>query len=478
MDLPGEQRKAALSVDLRAAGPMLIVGSQRSGRSTALRTLVGMAAAALAPDDLHVYVIDCAGGGQRMLAQLPHCGAVIDRGEFGTAERLLARLASEINNRQTRLIELGVSSVAEARECGHAIPFVLVIVDGWEGFVTAADEHDAGRSVDALLALIRDSAAAGFTIAIAGDRATLTSRVASVVAHKYVLRLADRADYALAGVPLRAVPRSMPPGRAVCAETGAEVQLAFLGSEPSTAGQQRALRELAAMSAPEPSRGPIRIRPLPARVGLAALGSAGQGMIVLGVGGDEANPVGVDLFTGDGRLIVAGPRRSGRTTVLRLVLDQVRHREVLVAAPRRSPLVEAAQARSIRVVAPDDPPTAIGPYTGQLLLVDDSETFLDTQIGDVLTDLLRSARAGTAAIVAARNDELAVTYRGVGHEARRSRAGLLLQPEPGDGELLGLRLPRTYSAQPPGRGVLAVEQGQLRAISGDAGVLPIQVALP
>jgi S-DNA-T family DNA segregation ATPase FtsK/SpoIIIE len=201
-------------------------------------------------------------------------------------------------------------------------------------------------------------------------------------------------------------------------------------------------------------------------------------MTVLGVGGDESRPVAIDLFTGDGRLIIAGPRRSGRSTVLRLVLDQLRNRDVLVAAPRRSPLVEAAEARRIRVVTPDDPPTAIGPYSGQLLLVDDSETFLDTQIGDALTDLLRSGRSGFAAVVAARSDELAVTYRGVGHEARRSRAGLLLQPEPGDGELLGLRLPRTYSTQPPGRGVLVVEQAQLQAINGGAAVLPIQVALP
>ena len=124
---------------------------------------------------------------------------------------------------------------------------------------------------------------------------------------------------------------------------------------------------------------------------------------------------------------------------------------------------------------PYQPPARSQPL---LVLVDDSEAFLDTRVGDALTELLRSGWPGIAAVVAARNDELAVTYRGVGNEARRSRAGLLLRPEPGDGELLGLRLPRTYSAQPPGRGVLAVEQPQLRAISGGAGALRIQVALP
>jgi S-DNA-T family DNA segregation ATPase FtsK/SpoIIIE len=482
VDLPNEQRQEALCVDLRVAGPMLIVGSPRSGRSSALRTLAGMAAASLAPDALHLYVVDSGGGGQRMLAHLPHCGAVISREEFSTAERLLARLTSEIAHRQTRLAELGVSSVAEARERGEVIPLVMLIVDGWEGFVAAADEHDAGRSVDTLLALIRDSAAAGCTIAITGDRATLAARVASLVARKYVLRLADRADYALAGISPRDVPASMPPGRAVCAETAAEVQFAFLGAEPSAAAQQQALRELSAVSGPPPGRGPIRIRPLPASVAIASLGSTEQGMAVLGVGGDEQSPVAVDLFAGGGRLIVAGPPRSGRTTVLRLILEQVRDCDLLVGAPKRSGLVEAAQARGLHVLTPDDPPTAIPPPRSQplLVLVDDSEAFLDTRVGDALTELLRTGRPDIAAVVAARNDELAVTYRGLGNEARRSRAGLLLQPEPGDGELLGLRLPRTYSAQPPGRGVLAVEQSQLRAISGGAGAgaLRIQVALP
>jgi DNA segregation ATPase FtsK/SpoIIIE, S-DNA-T family len=479
IDVPAEQRQATLSVDLRIGGPILVIGCPRSGRSTALRTVAGMAAARLAPDDMHLYVIDCASGGQRMLTDLPHCGTVIGRDDFSTAQRLLARLTSEIARRQTRMVELGVSSVGEAREGGERTPFVVLIVDGWEGFVAAAEEHDAGRSVDTLLELIRDSAAAGFTIAISGDRAALTARVASIVARKYVLRLSDRADYALAGISPSAVPVSMPPGRALCADTMAEVQLAFLGAEPSAAGQQQALRELAVVPSPQPGEGPIRIRPLPTQVSRASLGSPEQHMTVLGVGGDEPCPVAIDLFAGDGRLIVAGPPRSGRTTVLRLILDQVRACDVLVAAPRRSTLVDAAQARGIDVLKPDDPPTALrSPNAQQLLLVDDSETFLDTPVGDALSQLLRAGRPGLAAVVAARNDELVVTYRGVANDARRSRAGLLLQPEPGDGELLGLRLPRTYSAQPPGRAVLAVDRPQLRAISGGPAVLPIQVALP
>jgi S-DNA-T family DNA segregation ATPase FtsK/SpoIIIE len=48
------------------------------------------------------------------------------------------------------------------------------------------------------------------------------------VSAKYVLRLDDRADYALAGISPRDVPTTMPPGRALRAGQGIEVQVAQL----------------------------------------------------------------------------------------------------------------------------------------------------------------------------------------------------------------------------------------------------------
>jgi len=141
------------------------------------------------------------------------------------------------------------------------------------------------NEADTLLTLLRECTAVGFTIVITGDRSALAARVAGAVARKYVLRLADRADYALAGISPGAIPGSMPPGRAVCAETGAEVQFAYLGADSTTAAQQRALAEVAGrVGRPEPGRAPFRIRPLPSRVTRASLDVDDPGMTLLGVG--------------------------------------------------------------------------------------------------------------------------------------------------------------------------------------------------
>jgi S-DNA-T family DNA segregation ATPase FtsK/SpoIIIE len=483
VDVPSEQQQNPLCVDLAAGGSLMFVGAPRSGRSTVIRSLAVTSASRLSPDDLHTYVIDTSGGGLRPLAELPHCGAVITRDDFGSVERLLVRLTDETAKRHALLTELGVGSIAEARARSAALPFVTLLVDGWEGFVAASDEHDTGRSVDMLLNLLRESVAVGFTIAITGDRSALAARLAGSVAQKFVLRLADRADYALAGVAARAVPDSMPPGRAIRADDGAEVQFGFLGSEPSTGEQWRIAAEVASSAPkPGPSSAPFHIRALPSRIRRDELGTVRPPLILLGAGGDTADVVAIDLFAGEGRFLVAGPPRSGRTTAMRLILEQAveTDTEIWAAAPRRSALAQGAASCGVEVITPDDPATHV-PTPGVrpvLLLVDDSDAFLDTPVGDALADLLRAAPASLAAVVSGRSDDLAVTYRGVASEVRRSRTGLLLQPGPGDGDLLSVRLPRSRSVSVAGRGVLMLDQPQLRPLADGADVLHVQVALP
>ncbi|HZC52072.1 MAG TPA: FtsK/SpoIIIE domain-containing protein, partial [Mycobacterium sp.] len=483
VDLPEEQRQAPLCTDLAGGGPIMFVGSARSGRSTALRTLTLAGASQLSADELHIYAIDCAGGGLRPLADLPHCGGVIARDQFASADRLLVRLIAEAMRRHAQLAEFGFSSVAEARAAGSAVPLITLLVDGWDGFVAAADEYNGGQSVDMLIGLLRESATVGFTVAVAGDRGALAARLAGNVAHKFVLRLADRADYAMAGIPARAIPESMPPGRAIRASDDAEVQFAFAGAAPDTAGQKRAVADVGSSTpTPDPTNRPFSIRPLPARLNRADLDPVPAPLTLLGVGGDAAESVAIDLASDSVLLTLAGPPRSGRSTVLRLVLEQAASTaaEVWVAAPRRSPLFDEASSCGARVIAPEDPAPQVADSVAApcLLLVDDSEVFLDTPAGDVLADLLKAGTGNITAVVAGRNDELAVTYRGIASEVRRSRCGLLLQPAPGDGELLGVRLPRNRAVPIPGRGVLVLDQPALRSLAPGSDVLPVQVALP
>ncbi len=484
LDRPDVQEQPPLQLDLETGGSVLFTGGPRSGRTTALLTIATVAAEQLAPDELAIYLIDCSGGALGTIAGLPHCGTATTCDRFELVDTLVRRLAAEVARRQAWLAERGVSSVAEARSDGHAVPVMLFLLDGWEAFVAAAEEYDAGRSVEIFVRLLRTAASAGLTVVLAGDRTTLATRLANAVATKFVLGLSERSDYALAGIPARAVPQEMPPGRAIRAADAAELQVAFLGSEPSRAELARitaaiGARRPANSAGGSPSEfGPIRLRPLPTRVALTDL-PLSPGRFTIGAGGDAAEPLSIDLFAGAARLLVAGLPRSGRSSVLcTLLVQAVRDGiAVVVAAPSRSPLGGIADAHGIAVTAPDAPAAAVNLATQQrtLLLVDDSDAFLDTLVGDALSAAVRAAPAGLAAVVAGSSDDLPLTYRGIAAEVRRSRCALVLQPGPGDGDLVGRRLPQRRGVRTAGRGVLIGDGAWGAGFTAEP--IPIQVAL-
>jgi DNA segregation ATPase FtsK/SpoIIIE, S-DNA-T family len=486
VDVPEEQAQHVVSMDLARAETMLLAGGPRSGRSTVALQLAVSAADRHSPDQFHLYVIDCSGGALRSLAVLPHCGAVATRESFSTIARLTDRLTLEVARRQAQRSDLGASSLTESGAGGPALPYILLIVDGWEGLLAASHEHDAGRTLECLANLLREAESAGLSVLLTGDRATLSSRATSPIGRKYVMRFPDPNDYALAGLPPRSAADQLPPGRAVSVDTGLQVQFAFLGDGPSWPEQCRVAADVAARSPRTCHRPPLRIRSLPARVRLADVrGETSEG-ILLGLAGDGAEPAALDLFAGDGRLLIGGPPRSGRTTTLRTILQQAVHADmdVVVACRARSVLAREAATHRLAVVCPDDPPDRLRqPHRSRLLVVvDDSEAFLDSRIGDALVELARLAPPPDLAIVAAgRSDELALTYRGIGFEVRRAGAGVLLHPDASDGELLGVRLPRVRAAEIPGRGVLVADR-QLVGIAGGhdgyAEPVPIQIALP
>ncbi len=465
VDLPDEQRRAPFEIDLTAGQSVLLTGGPRSGRTTGLFSLALAAACKLAPQELELYGIDRAGGALATLEQLPHTGSVasvVD--DLSAVDVLLQRLCSDIARHRSRPTS------------DHGVR--LLLVDGWEQFVDDATEYDGGQPVERMLALLRDGPSAGVTVAVSGGRATLAPRVAGHFAVRVLLPLSDPGDWALAGLAqpdLRSEPR---PGRAVRLPDGAEVQLAVPGPAATPEGHLEAVRHCADLWRDAPRGNPMRVRSLPARVSLNDLGTA-PGRWTLGVGGGCGDVIRVDLFAGSARILVAGAPRSGRSTVLQSLVTQA-HRatvKVLVAAPARSPLRAMATEFGIDVLTPGDRSIAANPPDERtLLVVDDSEAFADTPSGDRLAEWARTDRPDLAVVVAGRSADLAVTFRGIAADLRRNQCGVLLQPTSVDGDLLGVRLPRTRHAAPPGRAMLVGDPAWGAQFA--AGPLAIQLALP
>ncbi|MCL2395557.1 MAG: FtsK/SpoIIIE domain-containing protein, partial [Acidimicrobiaceae bacterium] len=393
IDLPEAQKQQPFTLDLGQAGSLAVIGAIRSGRSTALRTIAAGLVAANGPEDLHLYALDCGNRALEPLAALPHVGAVVNGDD---AERT------------GRLIDLLAGMVSSRTRAGVTGPPVVVLIDRFDAFVGRYSERDAGRLVDVMDRLLREGAAVGLHFVISGDRTAFTSRLASAIETRLVLRQTDRNDVALMGLNPRDVPTEMPNGRAIWAQTGHEVQIAALGPDAGEAGQLEALRLLAAAAmerwpAPRVGRRARRVEPLPDRIGLAAVtAAAGSGreaapvtgadrapnsaaptspgreacpppstdralnsatgcedaLVTLGVGGDELEAAVVDLLDAGPGFVIAGPARSGRSSALATAVRSLsgRHdgrRPVIIVAPRPSPLRDLAGLPGVAAVLTD-----------------------------------------------------------------------------------------------------------------------------
>lgn len=500
-DRPWAQDRRPLTLDLAHGGHLLIAGAARSGRSTALRTLAGSIAAYASPGDVHVHAVDCGSGALLPLVAMPHCGAVVTRDQLDRVERLLTRLRAEVARRQQLLAEAGHASLAEYRQAGHRLPWLVLMLDRWEGFVAAFESYDYGRLIESLLHLLQEGPAVGLRAVVTSDRSGLLGQVSTVFDDRLLLRLTDQSDFALAGFPLKGLPTSMPPGRALSmGEHGiVEHQIALLSSDPSGPAQVAALQSLARTATmPEPyeegheavpagqgawrwaGEPPLRVDTLPMRITASQAMALAPGFLppsplwaLVGVGGDALSPLGLDLLAHGPGAVIAGPARSGRSSVLLTAAHSLlaRGTPVIAVAPRRSPLRDLAGAVAVLDGNATDLADLVASHRQYVVLVDDAELVNpDSPLGTALEEVLRSGRDGDhGLLIAGSTGDLAVAYRGFVAEARKSRTGVLLAVQgQTDGDLFTIRLPRGASGGPPGRGLLVTT----------GTVTPIQSALP
>ncbi|CCH32632.1 FtsK/SpoIIIE domain-containing protein [Actinosynnema sp. NPDC047251] len=485
IDRPSAQAQDAFVLDLDA-GPVAIAGALRSGRSTALRVLAAALVVDRSPEDLHLYGLDCGNGALDPVAELPHCGAIVDGGDHARVERLLGWLLEEVDRRERIFAAGRHSGLAEQRAAAapqDRLPHLVLLVDRLEVFAAGYADLDGGVLFDALLRLLRGGPAVGVTPVVATDRTGFSHRVSATIGARLVMRQADRDDVAAFGLNPRTFPAHVPPGRAVWSETGEEVQFALLAPDPAGTAQAEALHRTgvalrARWDGVAPHRLPHRIDVLPATASARQVEAlrtaprpAGPAVCTPAVGGDHLAPVDVDLAQVGGTFLVAGPPRSGRSTALLTITASLDGTlPVLVLAPRPSPLRVLAGRPGIEVVTDEkamaarvEDHAASGPCA---VVVDDGERLVDFALTEVLESFARGVGdSGSVLITAATGADVLAgfRYRGWLCSIRRSRTGLLLTPSTEDGELFELRLPRsTPGGWTPGRALFVREGGTRR----------------
>ncbi len=498
-DVPGGQRQTTGHIDFAAFGHLYVIGAPRSGRTQTLRTVAGSAALRLTTDQLHVYGIDAAGGGLAPLEALPHCGAVVSRHDPERLTRLVRRLLDELTTRQTALARHDVGTLTEFRaklRARERPAHLLVLIDGWDALIETMEKVDGGRTLEDLLRLLREGAAAGIHLVATSERRLLGGRPGQHNDRRVLLRQSDRMDYALIGVNRKAVPQHVPAGRGWFAPGGTEGQILTLplnalakGDDQADALRAIGRRAQARDGGVAAESRPFRVDELPHVIGFS---EAAELMpeenrrpmwALFGVGGDETGPLGHDFAAGSGAFIIAGPPRSGRSTTLAaMCVSLVLGGTSLVAVtPRESPLRQLT-AHGLAHVIDDPDPTpealneALEAVAGRpaVVVVDDADLLMTGRADRVLRTVGSAGRDRGLGLLLAGAAEGVMTTLGWIGVARRSRRGLLLGPRNlGEGELIGVRLAPEHLRPPvaPGRAWVADDAGRPMAVQVPLTVL-------
>lgn len=472
-DDPAAQEQAPLAIDLARDGHLAVFGTSGAGKTVLLRTLAAAAAARASDEPVRIDAIDAAGRGLAVLERLPEVGSVLDADrELERVLRLLRTLTRELDDRTALLASEGVDDIDRLHErLGDArLPRRLLLIDGLPAFHDRYERLQRGLALDLLGTILAEGRRVGLHVAMASEqRSGLFSPLLTSVQRRIVMRQASADDEASLGVQPGTLGPDAPAGRALI--DGSTCQIAILGGSTDPELQHEALDQLAAATA---GRDPAPAVPvLPATVLRRELRDRSTAdRLVLGVAEDDLGPAVLEL---DGEhLCVFGPPRSGKTTALRLLAEEIR----ATATDRALRCIAARKDDALGGFAWDE--VALGPAAGvelverlcddlelgstgpTTLVIDDVVDLLDDGLEGPLEALLRRGIGHDLQVIASGDAGRATTWSEALKRLRGSRGGLLLQPDHDrDGDLLAVTLPMAPPVDAaPGRGYVVTRRTQ------------------
>lgn len=356
VDLPLEQRRETLSLTLTgSAGHLAFVGGPRTGKSTALRTVVAAMALTNTPIDVQFYVLDFGGGTFTGMVDLAHMAGVATRAEPDVIRRIVAEITSIINKREKYFRAHRIDSIDTYRaqraagKVDDGYGDIFLVVDGWNSMRSDFDELEldlhklAGRGLTF-----------GVHMLVSGTRwMDFRPQIKDLLGTRIEFRLGDPMDSEVDRKSAPNVPKGRP-GRGI---TPFKKHMLMAlprvdrDSNPDTTGDGVAdlVRQINAAYHGPP--GP-KLQLLPERIDLDTLLSmpeANTKELVLAI--DEANlePVSVNPGTVP-HLYVFGDSKSGKSSFLRAFAREV----MRLYSPEQAQIIAFDYRRSLLGEIPDE----------------------------------------------------------------------------------------------------------------------------
>ncbi len=330
IDRPRQQRRDPMWIDYAGAtGNLAVVGGPQSGKSMGLRSAIAGLALTHTPEEVGFYILDFGGGSLASMRDMPHVGSACGRLDGDRVRRTVAEMTSLLQARELLFAELGIDGIASyrrGRRDGTIEPDrfptdVFLVVDGWLTLRQEFEEQDP---------VITNIAARGLGYGLhvmvsATKWSEFRLGIRDLIQSRVELKLGDPFESEIDRKMAAQVPTSRP-GRGLSGDrlhmlVGLPRVDGVEDAESATAGQRQMIdRMVAAWKGPKAAE----VRMLPADLPLSALPEVVYDDTRKDVPWaiDEINlaPVMFDPVA-EPHLVVFGMPESGKSTVLRVILD-------------------------------------------------------------------------------------------------------------------------------------------------------------
>ena len=362
VDLPLEQRRETLVLDLSGAGGnFALVGGPQTGKSTALRTIVQALSLTYTPQEVQFYVMDFGGGTFAGFDGAPHVAGIATRDTPEVRTRMLAEIASIMDDRERYFRHNGIDSMDTYRRgrlegrYDDGYGDVFLVVDGWGALRSEFDSLD--KEVTTMMSR---GLSLGVHLVIAAARwMDIRSEAQDIFGSRLELHTANPKESIVNREGAARIPKGRP-GRGIDM-VGHEMMIGLPRADeeqdPTTVSQGVAYTVKKIRECLVAGEGP-KLRLLPERItGQEILAQLPEQQILPRGGGDmilglEESRLGPLLFNtrSESHLYLFGDAKTGKTAFLRSIIREITR----LYSPNEAKIVALDMRRSLLGDIPED----------------------------------------------------------------------------------------------------------------------------